>query len=199
MTRCRVDAHTGTSSTPHAEANIARDLRTGAVVCRGAVFVAAIHPAGARCCSVQLPRARCASPRRAPPLPVLTYASSARSTSSPAAAISPVASMQGSDFNPVPGTTLRVNSLTQDIVGSLDTGLAGIRWADLGGSGPINIVSNTGSFAIRASRGGMILQDSDGKAVALDHTGNIFAGSLELSPSCCRCLEQRSRARCRSA
>ena len=80
------------------------------------------------------------------------------------------------DFDPVPGTTLRVNNLTQDIVGSANSGRAGIRWAGIPGSGPINIVSNTGSFAIRAEREGMNLHNSDGQSVTLNHTGNIFAG-----------------------
>ena len=76
------------------------------------------------------------------------------------------------DFNPVPGTRLVINNLTQDI-GSLSSG-DGIRWAISANGLPVDVTSNTGSFSIRASAVGINLNTA-GAPVTLNHTGNIFA------------------------
>ncbi|XIA63605.1 beta strand repeat-containing protein [Bradyrhizobium sp. TZ2] len=171
MTRYKIDARTGTSSEPHAKANIARDLRTGAVVCRGdssgwRAMLFGTVAAGALC--IAAPRTATAGPDVCVVNGTVVTCSGNQSDGIEAG---PAAS---TDFDPVPGTKLEVNNLTQDIVGSEHSGRAGIRWASVPGSGPINIVSNTGSFAIRAEREGMNLSEPDG--ITLNHTGNIFAG-----------------------
>jgi hypothetical protein len=85
------------------------------------------------------------------------------------------------DFDPVPGTRLVVQDLTKDISGSAGTGFEGIRWAIFGNGSPIDIFSNTGSFAIRADDVGMNLHTANGKSITLNHIGNIFAGSTGIT------------------
>jgi Autotransporter beta-domain len=83
----------------------------------------------------------------------------------------------GADFPITPGAApiLHVNNLTGDIA---PTSLRdGIRWArGTSGYGPIKIISDTGSFAIRSNTDGFNLADPGGDAITLVHRGNIFAG-----------------------
>lgn len=77
----------------------------------------------------------------------------------------------GADF-PVPQTdTLIIENLTQDI-GAFDIA-NGVRWAT--NTGPINVLSNTGDFAIRSTADAILLSSSGDLDIELDHTGNIFA------------------------
>jgi Autotransporter beta-domain len=85
---------------------------------------------------------------------------------------------QGDDFEAPPVDTLIINNLTRDI-GSNISGQDGVRWAPgLSGHGPINVIADTGEFAIRANADGYNLFSPDGEKVTIDHTGDIFAGSI---------------------
>lgn len=86
----------------------------------------------------------------------------------------------GADFNVPPVDTLVVNNLTQDIIGSNGTGFDGIRWATVVGGDPINIISNTGNFSIRSEGSGINAASAAGGSISVNHTGNIFASSINL-------------------
>lgn len=85
----------------------------------------------------------------------------------------------GDDFDPAAVNTLAINNLTHDIGGDISAAGDGIRWAVGSGvpTNPINIISNTGSFSIRATANGMNLFDNNGQSITVNHTGNIFAGA----------------------
>jgi hypothetical protein len=193
MTRYKVDAHTGTPSAPRAEAgsSIARDLRTGALTCRGdstrwRAMLFGTVAAGALCITAS--RTATAGPDACVVGPGnLVTCSGNQSTGIDA----------GPDFTPVPGTTLVINNLTRDIVGSAGMEFEGIRWAVAANNSPINIISNTGSFAINVSSFGMNLHSGAGKSVTLNHIGDIFAGRGGIS-ACPTELIQRA-VLCRSA
>jgi len=78
------------------------------------------------------------------------------------------------DFPLPPGGApiLYIKNLTGDIAPTSVSN--GILWSVLGTPGPINIISDTGSFAIRAQESGFNLSHRDG--IALVHRGDIFAG-----------------------
>lgn len=81
----------------------------------------------------------------------------------------------GVDFAVPPINGLVIQNLTGDIGADPVTG-DGVRWALPGSNVPINIVSNTGSFAIRASEHGFNLFNSAGASITLTHAGNIEVG-----------------------
>ncbi|BCJ89536.1 hypothetical protein IZ6_02710 [Terrihabitans soli] len=79
--------------------------------------------------------------------------------------------------------TLIIENVTSDIGSTGNDN--GVRWApgNLGNTGPFNVISDTGEFAIRAQSSGFSLANVDGQNVSLDHTGNIFAGARGVEAS----------------
>lgn len=179
MTQYKIDARAGKSATPCVEglSDIAAScrrpcvpvLRSGSTGWR-AVLLGTVA-AGALC--IAAPRTATAGPDACTTVGNVVTCSGNQSAGIDAGPTG--------DFNPVPGTQLVVNNLTQDIIGFGVGGGEGIRWA-LGVAGtPINITTNTGSFAIRATSSGYNLADPGGDPVTLNHTGNIFAGASGIS------------------
>lgn len=174
MTRYSAYARTGTLSAPRAETrpNHAGGLRPGALACRrdSAGWRAMLFgtvAAGALCL---------AAPRSATAGPDLCVPGAGNDVICSGDQSGGIDAGPAGDFNPAPGTTLHINNLTQDI-GPLPSD-EGIRWSGVAGN--INIISNTGSFAIRADVG-MNLFSFTGASTTLNHTGNIFAGATGIA------------------
>jgi hypothetical protein len=165
MTRDKVCARTGIPATPRARTwpRIATGLHRPDLAGLRAALLGTVA-AGALC--VVAPRSAAAGPDACVVGPANVVTCSGNQSGG-------IGAGPSGDFNPVPGTRLVVNNLTQDI-GSLSSSANGIQWALSANSLPVDVTSNTGSFSIRASAAGINLS-GNGQSVTLNHTGNIFA------------------------
>jgi len=75
----------------------------------------------------------------------------------------------GTDFIVPPVNKLIINNLTEEIHG------LGVRWGVFNSNVPIDILSNTGGFAIRSAASGFDLFTSTSASISLDHVGFIAA------------------------